>query len=79
MTEKCDGEKHTSLLCKFKNKVVEGFIVRAIGANVIKLFTTVMYCHSMVIPSLCVIKLYGNYGLMAVIYHGKKFFYTGPL
>jgi hypothetical protein len=26
------------------------------GANVIKLFTTLIYCHSMVIPSFCVIK-----------------------
>jgi len=33
------------------------------GPNVIKLFTTVFYCHSMVIPSFCVIKLcyLGNY------------------
>ncbi len=27
------------------------------GANVIKLFTAVIYCHSMVISSFCVIKL----------------------
>ncbi len=44
------------------------------GANVIKLFTPVIYCHSMVIPSFCVIKLYylGNYHGMAVNYQGIK-------
>jgi hypothetical protein len=38
-------------------------------ANVIKLFTTVIYCHSMVILSFCVIKQHylGNYCRMAVI------------
>jgi hypothetical protein len=52
------------------------FIVQAPGANVIKLFTAVIYCHSMVIPSFCVIKLYylGNYHGMAVNYHGIKLF-----
>jgi hypothetical protein len=42
------------------------------GDNVIKLFTPVIYHHSMVIPSFCVIKLYyfGNYCGMAVNYHG---------
>jgi len=41
-----------------------------LGANVIKLFTTVVYCHSMVIPSFCVIKQHylGNYCRMAVNY-----------
>jgi hypothetical protein len=41
------------------------------GAKVIKLFTAVNYCHSMVIPSFCVIKLYylGNYHGMAVNYN----------
>ena len=48
------------------------------GANVIKLFTAVIYCHSMVISSFCVIKLYylGNYHEMAVNYHGIKLFYN---
>ncbi len=48
------------------------------GANVIKLFTVVIYYHSMVIPSFCVIKLYylGNYLGMAVNYHGIKLFYN---
>ncbi len=47
------------------------------GANVIKLFTAVIYCHSTVIPSFCVIKwyYYGSYcGMLVsdtmVIYHG---------
>jgi hypothetical protein len=42
------------------------------GPNVIKLFTVVIYRHSMVILSLCVIKQYyrGNYCGMAVNYHG---------
>ena len=55
---------------------VKSFIVQAPGANVIKLFTMVIYCHSMVIPSFCVIKLYylGNYNGMAVNYHGIKLF-----
>ncbi len=46
------------------------------GVNVIKLFTIVIYYHSMVIPSLCVIKLYylGNYHGMAVNYHDIKLF-----
>jgi hypothetical protein len=42
------------------------------GPNVIKLFTAVIYCHSMVIPPFCVIKQHylGNYCGMAVNYHG---------
>ncbi len=37
-----------------------------------KLFTAIIYCHTMVIPSFCVIKPYylGNYHGMAVNYHG---------
>jgi hypothetical protein len=40
-------------------------------ANVIKLFTVVIYCHSIVVLSFCVIKFYylGNYCGMAVNYH----------
>ncbi len=39
--------------------------------NVINLFTAVIYCHSMVIPSFCVIKQHnlGNYCRMVVNYH----------
>jgi hypothetical protein len=42
------------------------------GPNVTKLFTAVIYRHSMVIRSFCVIKPYhpGNYRGMAVNYHG---------
>jgi hypothetical protein len=42
------------------------------GPYVIKLFTTVIYHHSMVIWSICVIKQHflGNYCAMAVNYHG---------
>jgi len=42
------------------------------GVITIKLFTTIIYNHSMVIPSFCVIKPYypGNYQGMAVNYHG---------
>ncbi len=45
---------------------------RSPGANVIKLFTAVIYHHSMVILSFCVIKLYypENYCRVVVNYHG---------
>ncbi len=58
--------------------VNKSFITLAPGANVIKLFTAVSYCHSMVISSFCVIKLHylGNYHGMAVNYHGIKLFYN---
>jgi hypothetical protein len=41
------------------------------GANVIKLFTAVIYHHTTVTPSFCVLKLYylGNYCGIAVNYH----------
>ncbi len=50
------------------------------GANVIKLFTAVIYRHSMVILSFCVIKhyYYGKYHRMAVNYRSKKFYNNGP-
>ncbi len=55
----------------------EGIVEKKLnsGANVIKLFTAVIYCHCMVIPSFCVIKhyYYGKYHRMAVNYHGKMF------
>ncbi len=49
------------------------------GANIMKKIITVIYCHSLVIPSFYVIKLYyhGNYSGMAVNYHGKKFYNIG--
>ncbi len=45
-----------------------------------KLFTTIIYRHSMVIPSFCVIKhyYYSKYHRMAVNYHGKKFYKIRP-
>jgi hypothetical protein len=48
------------------------FKTLAHGPNVIKLFTTLIYLHSMVMPSFCAIKLndLGNYSGMAVNYHG---------
>ncbi len=47
-------------------------VTSASGANVIKLFTVVIYYHSMVILSFCIIKLYypENHSGMAVNYHG---------
>ncbi len=50
---------------------VKSYIVLNPGPNVIKLFTTVIYPHSMVIQSFCVIKqhYFGNYCRMAVNYH----------
>ncbi len=51
------------------NKTKQDKLTRA---NVVKLFTAVIYHHSIVILSFCVIKLYypGNYRGMAVYYHG---------
>jgi hypothetical protein len=51
--------------------VNKSFITLAPGPNVIKLFTAVIYCHSMVIQSFCVIKQHyvGNYSRMAVNYY----------
>ena len=45
-----------------------------------KKFTTVIYHHSMVMPTRCVIKLHylGNYCGIRVIYRGKKFNNIGP-
>jgi hypothetical protein len=64
-------EKYASIVClviKIKAKI----LILTSGPNVIKLFTAVIYCHSIVILSFCVIKLYyfGNYRGMAVNYHG---------
>jgi hypothetical protein len=41
------------------------------GANVIKLFTVVIFCHSMVMLPFCVVKQYNH--KMAVNYQGKNF------
>ncbi len=50
------------------------------GDFVVKLFTTLISCHSVVIKSFCVIKLYylGNYRAMAVNCRGKMFYNIGP-
>jgi hypothetical protein len=49
-------------------------------ADVINIFTVVIYLHSMVIPLFFVVNLYyhGNYCEMAVYYYGKKFFNIDP-
>ncbi len=61
---------NTEWRCDFT--AVKSFITLDPGANLIKLFTAVIYHRSMVILSFCVIKLYyaGNYCGMAVNYHG---------
>jgi hypothetical protein len=59
-------------VCQGVSVTKEMFLWCDTRANVIKLFTAVIYHHSMVIPSFCVIKLCyseNNYG-MAVNYHG---------
>jgi hypothetical protein len=71
----------TNTLAYYEKFVAYGqkkFYTLGPGANVIKLFTMVIYCHSMVIPSFYVIKQYylGNYHGMAVNYHGIKLFYN---
>ncbi len=51
------------------------------GADAIKLFTVLMYCHSMLFLSFGVIKQFYssiNHG-MAVNYHGKNVFNIGSL
>ncbi len=51
---------NTATITVFRN-----FIVGALKVNGIKPFTVVIYCHSMVILSLCVIN-FSNYHEMAV-------------
>jgi hypothetical protein len=55
--------KRSSLQTIVKNCTPKMFIRLTPGANVIKLFTVVIYHHSTVISSFCVIKIYylGNY------------------
>jgi hypothetical protein len=59
------------VLTAFANYDCKKFIIFSPGANVIKLFTAVIYHHSMVIMSFCVIKLNypENYRGMALNYH----------
>ncbi len=55
-------------------RAVKSLTLYSPGAHVIKLFTTVIYHHSMVIQSFCVIKLY-----CLGIYHEKAINYLGTL
>jgi hypothetical protein len=54
------------------NKFTSLYVTLTPVANVIKLFRAVIYHHSTLKPSFCVVKLYylGNYCGMAVNYHG---------
>ncbi len=65
-----NSNKQVMFSCLFKQHFT-GLQGHYTGAHVIKLFTAVIYHHSMVILSFCVIKLYylGNYGGMVVKYH----------
>jgi len=59
---------------------VKVLMIQGLGANDIKLFNKVIYCHSMVIPSFCVLKLHylGNYLEVGVKYDGKQLDNIGP-
>ncbi len=59
---------------------VKVLMIQGLGANDIKLFNNVIYCHSMVKAPFCVLKLHylGNYLEMVVIYHGKQLHNIGP-
>jgi hypothetical protein len=72
MVERSANNKHSSLLFLASGTKKINFIAVAPGPNVIKLFTMVIYHHSMVILSFCVIKQHysGNYCGMAENYHG---------
>ncbi len=77
-TKDAEGEEQENSWKKSWHSWIRTIITKS-GANVITLFTAVIYRHSMVIPSFCVIKLYynlGNYHGMAVNYHGIKLFYN---
>jgi hypothetical protein len=52
-----------------------GILCLTSGTNLIKLFTEVVFNHSKVLTSFCVIKQYynSNYCIMAVNCHCKKF------
>jgi hypothetical protein len=69
------AKKHYTRLERFARDKNSSFLtfVKTLthGANVIKHFNVVIYCHFTVILSFCVIKPYylGNYCGMAVNYH----------
>ncbi len=74
--ERLARDKHSSLLRTFVNYGRKKFYnVDPMGPNVIKLFTVVIYRHSMVIQSFCVIKQHylGNYCRMAVNDHRNNY------
>ncbi len=56
-------------------------MVQAPGAKVIKLFSMLIYCHSMVLLSFCVIKqnYHGNHNRMVLNYHSRKFYKIGSV
>ncbi len=62
---------------RFNKRLVE--MIRS-GETVIKLFTVVIYCHSMVKPLFCDIKYKycSKYHRMAVNNPNKKFYNIGP-
>jgi hypothetical protein len=66
--------KRSSLFCRiFMTKKL--FHIIDTGADVIKLFAMVIFCHFPLLPSFCIIKPYfhGNCCRMAVNCPGKKF------
>jgi hypothetical protein len=77
LTEKLDLDNSRKMSVNMNNLTHLEQLGLTPGANLIKLFTTVIYHRSMLIPSFCVIKLYyiGNYcGIgIAVNYHDKSF------
>ncbi len=75
MSAKTKSDKRTSLQWFVVIYYCNEFYSTDPCANVIKHVTPVIYCHSMVIPSFCAVKLYNflNYCGMAVNYHNKKF------
>ncbi len=72
MLKKACRYKQPSVLGLFiSNEMKRSVLNMTPGANIIKHFTMVIYCHSMVILSFSVIKLYhlGNYYGIAVTYN----------
>jgi hypothetical protein len=74
-----NGRLDWKVISRYKHSSLFGLVVSdegkmqmtlTSGPNDIKLFTTVIYCHSMAIPSFCVIKqhYHGNYCRMGVYY-----------
>jgi hypothetical protein len=70
----------TNTLAYLAILIKNSFVIMTLGANVLKLFTEVIYCHSIALLSFCAIKqyYYSNYHRKAPHYNGKKFYKTGP-